>query len=160
MSGRTVISEKRIAAPFEAADPLSSTTPSAFQVTTLPGRISIRPDRDVITARPSSPVRMRSPACTRPPLGNTVEFVQTGPLLLSVAADGPPAEAAAPNKKIIEIAASRRMHEFMSFSLARISHRLTSKAHDRPAITSLRLLAVLTVLFKYASARQAARASY
>ena len=35
--------------------------------------------------------------------------------------------------------------------LARISHRLTGKAHDRPAITSLRLLAVLTVLFKYAS---------
>ena len=35
--------------------------------------------------------------------------------------------------------------------LTRISHRLTSKAHDRPAITSLRLLAVLTVLFKYAS---------
>ncbi len=29
---------------------------------------------------------------------------------------------------------------------ARISHRLTDKAHDRPAITSLRLLAVLTVL--------------
>ena len=44
--------------------------------------------------------------------------------------------------------------------LARISHRLTGKAHDRPANTSLRLLAVLTVLFKYASARQAARASY
>ena len=41
--------------------------------------------------------------------------------------------------------------------LARISHRLTGKAHDRPAITSLRLL---TVLFEYASARQAARASY
>ena len=45
-------------------------------------------------------------------------------------------------------------------ALARISHRLTGKAHDRPAITSLRLLAVLTVLFKYASARQAARALY
>ena len=45
-------------------------------------------------------------------------------------------------------------------ALGRISHRLTGKAHDRPAITSLRLLAVLTVLFKYASARQAARASY
>ena len=45
-------------------------------------------------------------------------------------------------------------------ALPRISHRLTGKAHDRPATTSLRLLAVLTVLFKYASARQAARASY
>ena len=44
--------------------------------------------------------------------------------------------------------------------LARISHRLTGKAHDRPAITSLRLLAVLTGLFEYASARQAARALY
>ncbi len=43
---------------------------------------------------------------------------------------------------------------------ARISHRLTGKAHDRLAITSLRLLAVLTVPVKYASARQAARASY
>ena len=47
-----------------------------------------------------------------------------------------------------------------ALNLAHISHRLTGKAHDRPAITSLRLLAVLTVLFKYASARQAARASY
>ena len=43
---------------------------------------------------------------------------------------------------------------------ARFSHHLTGKAHDSPAITSLRLLAVLTVLFKYASARQAARALY
>ena len=30
--------------------------------------------------------------------------------------------------------------------LARISHHLTVEARDRPAITSLRLLAVLTVL--------------
>ena len=30
--------------------------------------------------------------------------------------------------------------------LARISHRLTVEARDRPAITSLRLLAVLNVL--------------
>ena len=37
--------------------------------------------------------------------------------------------------------------------LARISHQLTVEAHDRPAITSLRLLTVLNVLFKYASAR-------
>ena len=44
--------------------------------------------------------------------------------------------------------------------LARISHRLTVEARDRPAITSLRLLAVLNVLSEYASARQAARASY
>ena len=35
--------------------------------------------------------------------------------------------------------------------LARISHRLTSQADDRPAITSLRLLAVLNVLSEYAS---------
>ena len=34
--------------------------------------------------------------------------------------------------------------------LTRNSHRLTGQAHDRPAITSLRLLAVLTALFKYA----------
>ena len=44
--------------------------------------------------------------------------------------------------------------------LARTSHRLTGQAHDRPATTSLRLLAVLNVLSEYASARQAARASY
>ena len=44
--------------------------------------------------------------------------------------------------------------------LTRISHRLTVEARDRPAITSLRLLAVLNVLSEYASARQAARASY
>jgi len=47
-----------------------------------------------------------------------------------------------------------------SSELARISHRLTGQAHDRPVITSLRLLAVLNVLSEYASARQAARASY
>ena len=35
----------------------------------------------------------------------------------------------------------------------RISHQLTVEARDRPAITSLRLLTVLNVLFKYASAR-------
>ena len=35
--------------------------------------------------------------------------------------------------------------------LTRISHRLTGQAHDRPAITSLRLLAVLNVLSEYAS---------
>ena len=45
-------------------------------------------------------------------------------------------------------------------ALARISRRLTGQAHDRPAITSLRLLAVLDVLSEYASAGQAARASY
>ena len=37
--------------------------------------------------------------------------------------------------------------------LARISHQLTVEARDRSAITSLRLLTVLNVLFKYASAR-------
>ena len=36
-------------------------------------------------------------------------------------------------------------------ALSRISHRLTVEAGGRPAITSLRLLAVMTVLFKYAS---------
>ena len=35
--------------------------------------------------------------------------------------------------------------------ITRISHRLTVEARDRPAITSLRLLAVLTVLPEYAS---------
>ena len=43
--------------------------------------------------------------------------------------------------------------------LACISHYPTVEAHDTTARTSLRLLAVLNVLFKYACARQAARAS-
>ena len=45
-------------------------------------------------------------------------------------------------------------------TLTRISHHLTVEARDKPAITALRLLAVLNVLFKYASARRAARALY
>ena len=40
-------------------------------------------------------------------------------------------------------------------ALARVSHHLTAEARDRPAITSLRLLAVLNVLFKYTSAPSA-----
>ena len=49
--------------------------------------------------------------------------------------------------------------------LARFSHQLTVEARDRPAITSLRLLTVLNVLFKYArivqeTRRRAARALY
>ena len=47
-----------------------------------------------------------------------------------------------------------------SDGLDRISHQLTVEARDRPAITSLRLLVVLNVLFKYASARRVARALY
>ena len=43
--------------------------------------------------------------------------------------------------------------------LTRISHHPTVEARDTTAMTSLRLLAVLNVLFKYACARQAARAS-
>ena len=43
--------------------------------------------------------------------------------------------------------------------IACISHHPTVEAHDTTARTSLRLLAVLNVLFKYACARQAARAS-
>ena len=48
----------------------------------------------------------------------------------------------------------------MGGTLARFSHHLPVEARDRPVITSLRLPAVLTVLSKYTSARQAARASY
>ena len=43
--------------------------------------------------------------------------------------------------------------------LACISHHPTVEARDTTARSSLRLLAVLDVLFKYACARQAARAS-
>ncbi len=44
--------------------------------------------------------------------------------------------------------------------LARFSHHLTVEARNRPAITALRLLAVLNVPFEYASARRASRALY
>jgi NNP family nitrate/nitrite transporter-like MFS transporter len=44
--------------------------------------------------------------------------------------------------------------------LARLSHTESAARRDKAASTSLRLLAVLNVLSKYASARQAARASY
>ncbi|MDE0293887.1 MAG: hypothetical protein OXI93_06815 [Bryobacterales bacterium] len=43
--------------------------------------------------------------------------------------------------------------------LACISHRMSAGVRDTTARTSLRLLAVLDELFKYACARQAARAS-
>ena len=43
--------------------------------------------------------------------------------------------------------------------IACISHHPTAEARHTAARTSLRLLAVLNVLFKYACARQAARAS-
>ena len=45
-------------------------------------------------------------------------------------------------------------------ALARIFHKESAARRDKPASTSLRLLAVLTVLFKYASARQTSRALY
>ncbi|MDE0435673.1 MAG: hypothetical protein OXH92_16855 [Bryobacterales bacterium] len=44
-------------------------------------------------------------------------------------------------------------------ALSCISHHPTVEARHTTAMTSLRLLAVLDVLFKYACARQAARAS-
>ena len=46
-----------------------------------------------------------------------------------------------------------------ALQLACISHHPTVEARDTAARTSLRLLTVLDVLFKYACARQAARAS-
>ncbi|MDE0163580.1 MAG: hypothetical protein OXL36_00660 [Bryobacterales bacterium] len=41
-----------------------------------------------------------------------------------------------------------------------MSHHPTVEAHDTTAMTSLRLLAVLNVRFKYACARQAAHAFF
>ena len=52
-----------------------------------------------------------------------------------------------------------RTHRSLQTQLACISHHPTAEARDTTARTSLRLLAVLNVLFKYACARQAARAS-
>ena len=49
--------------------------------------------------------------------------------------------------------------EIRVLGLACMSHYPTVEAHDTTAMTSLRLLAVLDVLFKYACARQAARVS-
>ena len=54
---------------------------------------------------------------------------------------------------------SLHMLSVLNVGLACISHHLTVEARDTTARTSLRLLAVLNVLFKYACARQAARAS-
>ena len=61
--------------------------------------------------------------------------------------------------------AGEALTEALAGRLARISHQLTVEARDRPAITSLRLLTVLNVLFKYAriiqeTGRRAARALY
>ena len=46
------------------------------------------------------------------------------------------------------------------YCLACLSHHRTAEARHTAARTSLRLLAVLNVLFKYACARQAARAFF
>ncbi|MDE0166184.1 MAG: hypothetical protein OXL36_13925 [Bryobacterales bacterium] len=48
----------------------------------------------------------------------------------------------------------------MAQDLTYISHHPTAEAHDTTARTSLRWLAVLDVLFKYACACQAARAFF
>jgi hypothetical protein len=45
-----------------------------------------------------------------------------------------------------------RLHP-LSGNLARISHTLSTAARDKAASTSLRLVTVLDILFKYASAR-------
>ncbi len=70
-----------------------------------------------------------------------------------------------PRKGVNERAFAAGLAEAPAMVLARISHQLTVEAPDRPAITSLRLLTVLNVLFKYASivqetGRRAARALY
>src|SRR5215472_887730 len=44
--------------------------------------------------------------------------------------------------------------------LTRISHTPSTAARDQAVSTSLRSFAVLNILFKYASARRASRASY
>ncbi|MDE0163458.1 MAG: hypothetical protein OXL36_00040 [Bryobacterales bacterium] len=48
----------------------------------------------------------------------------------------------------------------LTVAIACISQHPTVEARDTTARTSLRLLAVLNVLFKYACARQAARAFF
>ncbi|MDE0294380.1 MAG: hypothetical protein OXI93_09345 [Bryobacterales bacterium] len=57
------------------------------------------------------------------------------------------------------IAQLRCSATYPSPGLTCISHHPTVEARDTTARTLLRLLAVLNVLFKYACARQAARAS-
>jgi hypothetical protein len=55
---------------------------------------------------------------------------------------------------------SARLLEATTNHPSRLSHTTSATRRDKAAPTSLRLLAVLTVLSKYASALQAARASY
>ena len=61
-------------------------------------------------------------------------------------------------KELIRVAPPQERGE-LGRTLACISHHPTVEAHGTTAMTSLRLLAVLNVLIKYACARQAARAS-
>ncbi len=65
-------------------------------------------------------------------------------------------------KAVIRVSCFVKTSELALASAARmvcISHHTTVEARDTTARTSLRLLAVLNVLFKYACARQAACAS-
>ena len=55
---------------------------------------------------------------------------------------------------------SAKLSASLTEGLTCISHHPTVEARDTTAMTSLRLLAVLNVLFKYACARQAARAFF
>ncbi len=52
-------------------------------------------------------------------------------------------------KQLVEQVEGNKLRTSLT-ALARISHQLTVEARDRPAITSLRLLTVLNVGFKYA----------
>ena len=90
-----------------------------------------------------------------------LESVMTGLAYDALEQAAPASSGPHGEKRVLDNVIFFTWHEsYHMGALARISHRLTGQANDRPAITSLRLLAVLTVLFKYASARQAARASY
>ena len=67
--------------------------------------------------------------------------------------------------RIWELRHNLTAYDAVYVALARFSHHLTVEARNRPAITALRLLAVLNGLFKYARIiqamrRRAARALY
>ena len=61
---------------------------------------------------------------------------------------------------MLGVDASSFLRTASEFYLARIFHKELPARRDKPASTSLRLLAVSTVLFQYDSARQASHALY
>ena len=132
------------------------TKPSVYVETSIVSYVTARPSRDLIIAAQQAMTREWW-------LDAPERFVLVASELVLTEAAAGDSEAAHARLTALETvtrldtteeaaALTRRL-------LACISHHPTAEAHDTTAMTSLRLLAVLNVLFKYACARQAARAS-